>query len=209
MGGPLENARFAGLFATPLLSHVWADAAELNPLLRERILAHEARHPGRARTNMGGWHSETGLLEFCGDAGARLIAHMHAMVEEATRRLYADFGRPPQTTNWVLSAWANVNRAGDYNQLHTHPGATWSGVYYVDSGETAPASGGTALQLYDPDPARANLFFPELSTSNLLFRPEPGLMILFPSYVPHAVPPHRGTGTRISIAFNLRREPFP
>jgi hypothetical protein len=34
-------------------------------------------------------------------------------------------------------------------------------------------------------------------------------MILFPSYVPHAVPPHRGAGTRISIAFNVRREPFP
>jgi hypothetical protein len=34
-------------------------------------------------------------------------------------------------------------------------------------------------------------------------------MILFPSYVPHAVPPHQGDRPRISIAFNLRKEPFP
>jgi hypothetical protein len=34
-------------------------------------------------------------------------------------------------------------------------------------------------------------------------------MVLFPSYVPHAVTPHQGARERISIAFNLRREPFP
>ncbi|TMJ53536.1 MAG: hypothetical protein E6G90_09110 [Alphaproteobacteria bacterium] len=65
------------------------------------------------------------------------------------------------------------------------------------------------IHLYDPYPARTNVFFPELSTSNVLFKPEPGLMILFPSYVPHAVPPHRGDRERISVAFNARREPFP
>jgi hypothetical protein len=35
------------------------------------------------------------------------------------------------------------------------------------------------------------------------------LMILFPSYVPHAVLPHGGDHPRISVAFNARREPFP
>jgi uncharacterized protein (TIGR02466 family) len=134
---------------------------------------------------------------------------MSDMIEEATRRLYAEFSRPPQPTNWVISAWANVNRRGDFNEVHTHPGATWSGVYYVDRGEPKPDAEGTAIDLYDPYPARTNVFFPELSTSNLLFKREPGLMILFPSYVPHAVPPHRGDRECVSIAFNARREPFP
>ena len=205
----LETARFGNLFATPVLSHVWPDPAGLNAALRTSILGHASQHPGAARTNMGGWHSAPGLLEFCGEAGTQLIRRMDAMVKEATARLHAEFGRPPQSATWTLSAWANINRTGDYNQLHTHPGATWSGVYYVDHGEADPTAQGTAIQLYDPDPARANLFFPELSTSNVLFRPDPGLMILFPSYVPHAVPPHRGPRERISIAFNIRREPFP
>ena len=61
----------------------------------------------------------------------------------------------------------------------------------------------------DPNRARTNAFFPELSASDVLYQPEPGLMILFPSHVPHAVPPHRGPRPRISIAFNARREPFP
>ncbi len=71
------------------------------------------------------------------------------------------------------------------------------------------SAAGTPIQLFDPDPARTNLFFPELLASSVTFKPEPGLMILFPSYVPHAVPPHGGDNPRISVAFNARREPFP
>ena len=40
-------------------------------------------------------------------------------------------------------------------------------------------------------------------------KPEPGLMVLFPSYLPHMVYVHQGKRPRISIAFNLRKEPFP
>ena len=39
--------------------------------------------------------------------------------------------------------WANINPVGASNALHCHPGATWSGVYYVDDGgasEEGPAA---------------------------------------------------------------------
>ena len=72
----VEQARYGQVFATPVLEHVWSDGPELNGALRDSILAHAARSPGEARSNLGGWHSETGALEFCGEAGRRLIAHM-------------------------------------------------------------------------------------------------------------------------------------
>jgi uncharacterized protein (TIGR02466 family) len=205
----LQAARYGQLFATPILEHEWADGRELNPQLRDHILAHERAYPGEERTNIGGWHSEAGRLEFCGSAGVQLLAHMRDMTEEATRRLYESYGRAPERLGWSLSAWANVNRRGDYNNMHIHPGTTWSGVYYVDDGEADPAAEGTAIRLADPSPTRSHSFFPELTSSNVLFRPAPGLMILFPSYLPHAVPPHHGERPRISIAFNVRKEPFP
>jgi hypothetical protein len=34
-------------------------------------------------------------------------------------------------------------------------------------------------------------------------QPRPGLMIIFPSFLLHAVRPYRGPAFRISIAFNL------
>ena len=205
----LRNAQLGNFFATPVLEHVWADATALNVALRERILEQARRHPGEQLSNLGGWHSATGLLEFCGSAVEQLVSHMRDMTREATRRLYAEFSEvPPDTLRWTLSAWANVNQAGHSNTMHTHPGATWSGVYYVDDGAVSSADV-AALHLSDPCPPRTNIFFPELLSATVRIRPEPGLMVLFPSYVPHEVPPHRGARPRISVAFNVRKEPFP
>jgi uncharacterized protein (TIGR02466 family) len=205
----LKGMSSGSLFATPVMEYLWPDGPELNPRLRDCILEHARQHPGMKQTNVGGWHSATGQLEFCGSAGERLIHHIREMTAEATGRLFALNGRPPEPLSWTLTAWANINRRGHYNNIHTHPSATWSGVYYVDHGESNPSAEGTAIHLHDPNPARTNIFFPDLASTNFRFRPEPGLMILFPSYVPHAVPPHQGDRPRISIAFNLRKEPFP
>jgi uncharacterized protein (TIGR02466 family) len=205
-----EGAGFNGYFASPLLEQLWPDGPELNVQLRKSILEQARRHPGEELTNIGGWHSEVGRLEFCGAAGERLIRHMREMTKEATLRLHAEFGiKPPEPLVWTLSAWANVNRQGDFNNMHTHPGATWSGVYFVDSGSSNPGAGDTALQLSDPNSTRTNIFFPELLSATVRVSPEPGLMVLYPSYVPHAVPPHQGDRPRISIALNVRKDPFP
>src|ERR1700722_10496725 len=92
----------ASLFGTPVLEFLWPDGAELNPLLRSSILDHARNHPGIQQANVDGGDSATGRLEFCGSAGERLIHHMHEMVEEATGRLYAQYGRPPETFSWTL-----------------------------------------------------------------------------------------------------------
>ena len=99
----LERARSGNLFGTPLLSHMWADGTELNLQLHESILEYERRHPGRTRTNVGGWHSEPGMLECCEGVGQRLIRHMSDMIEEATRRLYASVPGPTSTGKVILT----------------------------------------------------------------------------------------------------------
>ena len=35
---------------------------------------------------------------------------------------------------WICNMWANINRSGHANEFHSHPGAYWSCVYYVDDG---------------------------------------------------------------------------
>jgi len=206
----LADVKFVNLFASPLVSYLWPDANKLNAGLRERILAYETQSPGERKTNVGGWHSDPGQLEFCGDAGRQLIRRMYEMGDEATRRTLSDCGQPMRSMRWTLHAWANVNRSGNFNRVHTHPGTTWSGTYYVDDGDPAPEDEhGTPIHFFDPCQGRANTFLPQTIPLSVLVRPEPGLMILFPSYLPHMVFPHNGTRPRISIAFNLRKEPFP
>jgi uncharacterized protein (TIGR02466 family) len=197
------------LFPTPLAMRVWEDGPELNALLRESILEHEEKTEGVAKSNRGGWHSETGQLEFCGDAGRRLIAHMHALANEATQRIFAEQNQQMPQLHWTLEAWVNVNRDGAFNEVHTHPGSTWSGTYYVDPGDDSDPPRGARLLLTDPCVARSSTFLKPVVPGKMLVAPRAGLMILFPSYVPHMVFPHSGEGARISIAFNLRKEPYP
>ena len=205
-------AQFANIFAHPLMSYVWPDGPQMNLMLRERILAHQKATPGLKRTNVGGWHSENGRLEFLGATGEQLVRHMIEMGDEATRLSLnvTDLAQVGGPFTWALDAWVNINDEGDFNRVHTHPGSTWSGTYYVDAGDPPKeAPQGTPIHLYDPCQGRANQFLPPLAPTSYLIAPEPGLMILFPSYVPHMVFAHRGSRPRISIAFNLRREPFP
>lgn len=208
-----SSATFKHLFPAPFMAFVWPDGAELNEELRPRILEAASRSAGTQKSNSGGWRSDSGQLEFCGDAGQRLVRRMYEMADEATRRTVAELRPQPDlskwTFRWIVHAWANVNGPGGFNRVHTHPGSTWSGTYYVDTGAPPAAAGGTPLHFFDPCQGRANTFLQPILPSNYLILPEPGLMVLFPSYMPHMVFPHQGARERISIAFNLRKEPYP
>jgi uncharacterized protein (TIGR02466 family) len=201
-------AAYLHLFPVPFMRHVWTENVELNNLLRLKILACSRQSRGEKKSNAGGWHSQTGLLEFLEELREPLVKQMIALADEATRHVLAEAGSPPMSVQWGFQAWANVSRGGDSHAAHTHPGATWSGVYYVDAGET-DARESAELEIMDPCLARTTTFLSFALPSSIGVRPEPGLMVLFPSYVPHAVHVQKGNGTRISIAFNLRKEPFP
>jgi len=206
----LDKLRLEYCFASPIVRHVWIDSAALNEELKRQILAHEGESRGQSKSNIGGWHSETGLLEWCGEAGKTLVGRMVELANRATAQLLLAQEVKPSEFGWTLQAWANVSRTADFNKTHTHPGATWSGTYYVDGGDSSgDAENSTLLQLFDPCQGRASSFFPGLLRPSIFVHPVPGLMILFPSYVPHTVFSHRGDRPRISIAFNLRKEPFP
>jgi uncharacterized protein (TIGR02466 family) len=101
-----------------------------------------------------------------------------------------------------LSAWANINRSGDYNVPHNHQ-CTWAIVYYV---RVPPAQGpdrrAGALELLDPRPAAAMSPAPGQS-QRYFVQPRPGRMVLFPGWVSHMVHPFAGPGERISIACNV------
>ena len=204
----MPTLKFQNIFTVPLVTCDWGDSAALNEQLLERILAHEKVYRGDNRSNVGGWRSETGQLEFLGEAGRTLIAQVHQATVEGTRAVFQQHGLPLPEMRWQLQAWANVCYPGDFNSAHSHPGSTWSTVYYVDAGApTSPQH--SQLQLIAPCQGRANTFMPYLLPDTLCITPEAGMMVLFPSYLAHAVLPHRGERPRVSIACNLRSDPYP
>ena len=109
--------------------------------------------------------------------------------------------------------WANINRSGHGNEFHSHPGAYWSGVYYVDDGGIAadPSLGG-ALEFMDPRGTGPRMLAPHLGFVmpgivsvgiNEMVQPKVGRMVIFPAWLLHQVRPYHGTAQRVSIAFNF------
>lgn len=203
------------LFSTPLAIEMVDDAA-LHAELRTAIVAERTRDPaGIVQSNLGGWHSNTGMLEWGGEPAKVLAKRAVAMAD----RLTVDRKSPDASRfGWAAEMWANVCARGHANQYHVHPGCYWSAVFYLDDGyggSDDPALGGE-LQLQDPRMPAVRMAAPDLvmreadgsmQHNELTVRPRTGLMVLFPAWLQHAVRPYLGGGERVTIAINLVAAP--
>jgi uncharacterized protein (TIGR02466 family) len=203
------QAEVRSYFATPVVIATLADAAELNAELRQVILEREQENQGVHHSNLGGWQSSWDFEAWGGPAARRLL---HAARDLATRMTSDRAGKPVRIA-WKTNAWANVNRRSHGNEFHTHPGAYWSGTYYVDDGGIGDdhAQGGE-FEMQDPRGVAPAMYAPLLgfavaggqsAGASELIHPRSGQLVLFPSWLPHAVRPYRGERERISVAFNF------
>ncbi|MGI3898971.1 MAG: TIGR02466 family protein [Janthinobacterium lividum] len=202
------NLAVRGLFATPVAALEVPEAARINAALSAAVLERRDRHPSIQASNAGGWHSDRDIMDWGGPAVAEIIE----LAKGVAAQLTADRAGQPIRPAWKVSAWANVNTAGHANVAHYHAGAFWSGTYYVEDGGCAadPSLGGE-FEMLDPRGPGPGMYAPQLKFTGdggsvggaETIRPKPGLLILFPSWLLHQVRPYRGTGTRISLAFNF------
>ena len=206
---PSAQVELRALFATPIAIATLPNTEKLNSALRATILAREEAEPSTDHSNLGGWQSTWDLAEWGGEAAAALLAFTRQVADKLT----VDRSGKPAPQDWRMNAWANVNRQSHGNEFHTHPGCVWSAVYYVDDGGIAddPSLGGQ-LEFQDPRGVAPAMFRPDLvpnvpggtsSGASELVSPAAGNMLMFPSWVSHAVRPYTGDGLRISIAINL------
>ncbi|BBK35693.1 hypothetical protein STAQ_07710 [Allostella sp. ATCC 35155] len=192
-------------FGTPVVTLRPEGTAAVNAELAQLILDRAAHEPGVARSNAGGWQSRPDLLNWGGPA----VAAYRGWLEQAVRTVQRLPARRAGSEHFRLSftaqAWANVSRAGHYNETHTHPGNHWAVVYYVTVPPADPARPMAGrLELRDPRPAAAFAAAPGFTFGAALSLPaEAGLMVLFPAWLEHAVHPFFAPGERISIACNV------
>ncbi len=197
------------LFPTPVAIARLPLAEAINRELEGVILARADCHPGTQHSNLGGWQSTWDFADWGGPGLARVLEAARHLAD----RLTVDRQGQPAKVAWKINCWANVNRRGDGNEFHTHPGCFWSGSYYVNDGGLGGAAGaGGEFEIQDPRGVAPAMYAPmltfagpegaSLGASQTLV-PCAGMMILFPSWLQHGVRPYRGPGQRISVAFNL------
>jgi uncharacterized protein (TIGR02466 family) len=168
-------------------------------------LMQDPRNASR-RTNCGGWHYAFDLFKL----EEPVVAEFREEMEQHVQAFLNHF-RPEdrqKRDRFRLEGWVNVNRAGDHNVLHCHPGCFPSATYYV---KVPPGMRGGEIIFRDPrGPAVAMYETPGIelpwvgSGTGIPFAPATGHLLLFPSWLEHRVEPFEGPGERISIAFNVR-----
>ncbi len=192
--GPMDE--LISLFPTPFLR----TTRLLDGSLVEGLAAHFAARADRDNSSSPKL-SHTALLT---PADSPLLGVVAGLI---TPKL-ADFGTQlfGERLGWsIKEMWVNVLDAGGRQAMHNHANSFISGVVYLTP--THPEArtvfmkspGGTDFAFKND---HANVTTGPYNADKWISpQPEPGDMVLFPSYLMHAVPPNPGP-RRISLAFN-------
>ncbi len=185
-----------GLFATPLLRV----PSVLDPPLVSSLVAHFSAL-ALTGNNASAQLSHTRMLQ---PGDSPLLVEVAARV---TPKL-VDFGTLlfGERIGWsVKEMWVNLLDTGGRQAMHNHANSFVSGVVYLTT--THP----DARTVFMKSPGGTDFVFkndhagvtpgPYSADKWISPAPEAGDMVLFPSYLMHAVPPNPGE-RRISLAFN-------
>lgn len=202
VNGPRSGApRFKALWPTQLMTHTLPGADAANPVLAAMIETMDTQAKDLTTDYLSG-----NLFESPHPALQWLRGCVDRAVMDFARNLGIDY-----QPKWQVQAWPNVNRFGDYHNLHNHPHSWLSGTYYVQMPEPDGASGArgdlnpNAISFFDPR-GQANMMAVrgdgEVDPEHRVV-PAPGDLLVWPSFLHHLVHPNLSRTPRISISFNV------
>jgi uncharacterized protein (TIGR02466 family) len=188
-------------FPTPIFQHEIDGFKVQNEKLYALVKRLQAEDPnGVRRSNLGGWHSSY-------EPDIRLLPEFadlkQAIMEMAT---FVVGGMGFEGLGMMMSeVWFTVSPAGAMNVRHCHPRSFLSGAYYV----RVPA-GSSPICFHDPRPVKLHAtpaspkfkvtpYTSEMVTCHV----REGLLVLFPGWLDHSVPPHQAEDERVVLSFNF------
>lgn len=158
----------------PAQVHVFDLNNQINaPDVVNAIRNFKTNFPNSNTSNVVGWHTDYFAHKFTSDFD-RLINAVEHCVSDALNDSDFDVS--------VVQCWAAIYNKGDGARLHKHFDTLYSAVYYAQA-----------------EPNASPLKF----DNGLTIVPETGMLVCFPGWLFHEVPPMRFKDERISVAFNL------
>ena len=106
----------------------------------------------------------------------------------------------------IHESWCHITRDGGYHDMHTHPGSSWSAIYYLDTGDMDAASKNGLNRFFCP----YNNMYIDAGTAwtsrntSIDITAQEGMLIVFPSFVQHNALSYRGEKERYVISVNSK-----
>ena len=187
------------VFSTPIWAFVVKDSVKLNLEILKFIKDLQIKDPdGIKKSNVLGWHSK----DF--DMNNKNVLYFFESIKPNINNVLIDMGWN-DTNNKIniTSAWSIINKKKASNARHIHSNSFISAVYYV----SAPNNCGDIL-FHDPREAKVirkpnKVKANKLNAEVINITPQPGLLVLFPSYLYHSVSENNSNEDRIIISFNI------
>jgi len=180
---------------------VWMEQLKINNDLLYRLCDKITKMDpkGRQRSNRGGWQS--------GDIQSGEHPEMAALesaIIKMSAQCFADLGCNKKVE--LHNFWININDKYNYNDVHVHPNALLSGVYYLKCSDKSGDivfprnfSDGFILAKMEEEGNRET----RLTQMFARYKPVVGRAYIFMAHAPHYVEPNIEEEHRISIAFNV------
>ncbi len=204
-----SKPQIRSLFPTPVCVHFLPIAQEVNADLRPLVLAKQSQD-GAASLRGQGWRSPGDFGDWGGGHAQTLFRVMRDLADSVT----ATRGGGRVALDWDVTASASVRQKGEYEEMVARPGAVWSGVYFVDDGyaKSDDESLGGECEMADPRGALPAMVAPQYAFRipggasagrSEVIRPATGMFLLHPSWLPRGERLFDGSGTRVTIEFDL------
>jgi len=188
------------LYPTPMWTTKVKGYGILNQKLEKYIYSLQKKDPiGKKASSVGGWHSHD-LRDNSGGIQPLLDA-----IAPYLTQAFIDLGCDIENYHpEINSIWSIINSENSYNTTHIHPESYLSIGYYVK----VPQGNCGDFVIEDPRPGTQFKIPPTKTQNHLNLRrvelsPEEGLLVIFPSFVPHFVKPNRTKEDRIVISANF------
>lgn len=188
------------MWGTPVVRTTQAVAPDALQGLREVILREDARQRGTKIGTFNASKTESDLLAL----EDPVLKELHSAVIDIEGRMLAALRIQDAVHGHgiLAEAWGVVYHDWGFHRVHSHHDSAWSGVLYLDMGDSDIEDG--RIEFLDPRPAACARQSENPAVSQL--KPANGEMILFPSWLEHWVTPHQGNRPRVVIAFNIGYE---
>jgi uncharacterized protein (TIGR02466 family) len=191
----------------------WESIEALNRQLARDLMQHRSLRWEPVGTATTGGADVLLLLQHPTPAISAFVEVLRAAIDRHLAALPVEPGHPfldRRIESYALDIWGTVLKAQGYQSPHIHPTGWMSGVYYVQLPESLGSGGHNAdhsgwIEFGRPAPTFRLTREPPVE----LVRPQPGLALLFPSYLYHRTIPFEGPTPRISIAFDVRLPASP
>jgi uncharacterized protein (TIGR02466 family) len=155
---------------------------------------------GNILSNEGGWQSKN--LNFNENLE---INKLVTEIENRSLEVLKKYDLNKNYKTFVQNIWININKKGDFNIPHVHPGSFFSGVFYVNCNENSGnivfenPSIGFEYFIANNEIEKINNY----NSGRMHHVPQNNKLVIFPGYLNHYVEPNKNNEERISISFNI------